>query len=378
MKRTGCATVCILIGASLFAQVTKLPFSDPAAPPFIVRLQRIQSDKNVCAIVRGDGLFHLESEDTNRVEVSEGALDDRDLTELTAMLNNNELAALTQQKIASPLLMLEKDEFLVSVLRSAVTQNLTFMDRESRRPFDSFINPLVHWLDALQRHPHTSLSEFEGRNNCLPPKKLEFSTRPEIRIPVEAPSASANAEKNSSPSVGPAAAPTRSQTNQFLVRWRVNHIVQGNVEDTCIIVYPSGHYRMERSSQSYGEKLKFRAFEDMLNEEQLQQLENLLNEPGLKSSTHRNLPQGKLFREGELTALDVPRDGGVQELSFANYFGVPGWVSNVSSGTDPEERIVAPLRKWLKTHIEAKKSSPVQGAVSTHCVPQPAAGVNHP
>jgi len=58
-------------------------------------------------------------------------------------------------------------------------------------------------------------------------------------------------------------------------------------------------------------------------------------------------------------------------LSFASYFGVPGWVSNISSGTDPEERIVAPLRKWLKSHIEGKKTAALENAVPTHCVAGP-------
>jgi hypothetical protein len=356
------------MGIFSFAQAPRLPFSDPAAPPFIVRLQRTQSDKNVCAIVRGDGLFHVESETANHFEVSEGALDAAELADLRAVLNNSDLAALTQKKIVSPLMVAEKDTFVVSILRSLLTQDLVFPDRESRKPFESFINPVIRWTDALQHHSHTSLREFEGRNNCLPPKKLAFSRRPESPPSVEAPPVPSKLEKGDSQNPSQATVP--SGEDVFLMRWRVNHIAGGTLEDTCVIVYPSGLYRMEKSSQSYYEKLKLRAFEEILPKADLEQLESLLNEPNLKSSTHRNLPQGKVFREGEITALDVSREGRVQQLSFASYFGVPGWASNISSGTDPEERIVAPLRKWLDAHVKAKKEAPIQGALQTHCIPQ--------
>jgi len=303
--------------------------------------------------------------------VSEGTLDDAELADLKAVLSNEDLAALSQEKITVPLVMTERDEFLLSILRSPLTQNLTFIDRESRRPFDSFINPLLHWIDELQHHPHTSLGEFEGRNNCLPPGKVEFSPRREAQPRADEPSGSEKSEKKDPLAGGSPAAPTASQRDAFLMRWQLNHIAEGTVEETCIVVYPSGRYRREKSTQGYHEKLRFRVFEDVLDNADLQQLETLLNRPELKSSTHRNLPEGKVFREGELTNLAVSREGRVQQLSFASYFGVPGWVSNVSAGTDPEERIITPLHKWLKAHVEAKKVAALQDAVPTHCFPQP-------
>jgi len=369
--RTHGAVLCFLLGISSFAETPKLSLSDPAAPPFIVRLQRTQSDKNVCAIVRGDGLFHVESETAHHFDVSEGTLDNAELADLKAALSNSDLAGLSQKKIISPLVMTAKDEFVLSILRSSLTQDLIFMDRESRRPFDSFINPLLHWLDALQHHAHTSLGEFAGRNNCLPPKKPEFSRRRELPSSVEAPSAPSGSVGINDPLTHDAAAvPTGSQKAMFLMRWNVNHIADGTVQDTCIVVYPSGRYHMEKSTQGYQEKLKLHAFEDTLQAADLEKLVGLLNEPKLKSSTHRNLAEGKVLREGEITTLDVPREGRVQQISFANYFGVPGWVSNVNAGTDPEERIVAPLRKWLESHIKAKKEAALQNAVPTRCVPQ--------
>jgi len=358
---------CFLAGILSFAQTPRPAYSDPAAPPFIVRLQRNRSDKSVCAIVRGDGLFHVESETANHFDVSEGTLDDPELANIKAALSNKEIVALSQQQIPSPLLITNRDEFFISILRSPLTQNLTFTDRESRQPFDDFINPLVHWLDALQHHRHTSLGEFEGRNNCMPQKKLEFSPRRTAPPPSAAPS---EPGKSDLPTDVSGRVPATSQRDAFLMRWQFNHISRGAVADTCIVVYLSGRYRLEKSTQGHNEKLKFRAFEDVLDTPDLEQLEALLNDSALKSSTHHNLPGGKIFQEGELTTLTVSRGGLIQQLSFASYFGVPGWVSNVSAGTDPEERIVTPLRKWLRNHVEAKKATALQNSVLTHCVPQ--------
>ena len=360
----GVALWFILVVNLAFTQPQKPAFSDPTAPAFLVRLQRSTSDRDVCALIRGDGLFHLERETSSHLEVSEGVLDDSELADVKAALNERRLAELTQQRITVPLLTTGQDTLNVSILRSPLTQNLTFIDRESRRPFDEFITPLVQWMDALQKHSHTTLDEYSGRNNCLPPRKIEFSPRPLAKSNAEGPSVSQPVESRDTSSPPTTAA---SEQNSFLIRWQFNHIAEGTAQDTCVVVYPSGRYRMEKSSEGYRDKLKVRAFEDSLNETDLKELQDLLERPELKVSTHQNSASGKIFREGELTALAIARDGHLQQLSFASYFGVPGWVSNVNAGTDPEERVVAPLRKWLKTHIETRKVGIVKDAAATHC-----------
>ncbi len=368
MERRVCLHLWLaLAGLLAFAQAQAPAFSDPAAPPFLVRLQRTTSDHQVCALVRGDGLFHLERETSNRYEVLEGLLKDQELTDLKSALGDHQLAGLTQQKIAVPLVITERDVLRISILRSPFTQNLAFGDRESRRPFDDFISPLVHLIDILQKHPHKALDEFGGRNNCMPPRKTQFSMRqPEPpsaeTVPSSRPGDAGSPASRTSLPVPP--------QNLFLMRWQLNHIAEGTVEDTCIIVYPAGPYRMEKSTQHYGDKLKVHTFEDSLSDAELQQLRELLDQPTLKASTHENFPAGKVFREGEITTLAVPRGGRIQQLSFASYFAVPGWVSNVSATTDREEKLVAPLRKWLKAHIETRKT-PLADSAPTHCASQP-------
>jgi hypothetical protein len=364
----------VTLEALACAQTQKLEVAPLAVPPFIFRIQRTRSDRNACAIVRGDGLFHVEQETPNRLEVAEGTLDDGELAALKTVLGNKDLAALTQQKIPVPLIPIppmfsERDVLQISILRSSFTQNAAFPDRESRRPFDEFVDALLHWMDLLQKHPRTKLDEYSARNNCLPPREIEFSPRPAQKRGGEEPVSKAPEPE----SLAPAAAPAMSAPAPFLMRWQFNHILNWAMADTCVVVYPSGRFRMEKSSQSYHEEFTVRAFESSLSESELQQLQELLNEPMLEASTHQNLPTEKIVREGEFTALAVSRDGRTQQLSFANYLSDPVVASRFSVGrdADPEERLVKPLRKWLKSHIETRKLQALPKAAATRCIASP-------
>jgi hypothetical protein len=350
----------LAVSVNLSAQAQKPAFSDPTGPPFLVRLQRITSDRDVCALVRGDGFFHVEREMSNHFVGLEGVLDESELVSLRAALNNRDLAALSQRQVTVPLVISERDELRISILRSPLTQNLTFLDSESRRPYDDFIRPLLRWIDILQKHSHTPLDEYSGRNNCLPPRSLSFSPRRLEKIDA-GPAATGS---TSAPLGLPPTAP-------FVIRWQFEQVAAGATKSTCIVVSPSGRFRMEKTSQEYREKLRVNTYEDSLNQGELEQLKLLLEDPRVKDSSHQSVRSGKVFREEELTILAVNRGDHIQQLSFADYFGVPGWVSNVNSSADSEERIVKPLRKWLKSHVEEKKMVAVSGGMATHCVVAP-------
>jgi hypothetical protein len=366
----------VTLEALASGQTQKPEVADPAALPFIFRIQRTRPDRDVCAIVRGDGLFHVEQETPNRLEIAEGTLDDGELTALKTGLGNQELAALTQQKIPVPLIPVspmfsQRDVLQISILRSSFTQNIAFPDRESRRPFDEFIEPPLHWMDLLQKHSHTTRDEFSARNNCMPPRKIEFSSRPAQKLDGEEPPSEAPGPE----SLSPVPASAMSSPAPFLMRWEFNHIRNWTMADTCVVVYPSGQFRMEKSSQGHREEFTVRAFESSLSENELRQLQELLDEPMLKASTHQNFATEKFVREAEFTALAVSRDGRTQQLSFANYFTDPALASRLSvgHGADPEERLVKPLRKWLLSHIETRKLDALHDAPATRCIALPQA-----
>jgi hypothetical protein len=302
-------------------------------------------------------MFHVEEETSERVDVAEGTLDSAELDALEADLANNELTELTQEKIPSSLVANELEVFQLGILRHSFTQNLRFQDRESRLPFDRFITPLVRWLRELQKHPHTAIDEYSGRNNCLPPHKIGFSPR---RATIAGDSAviaidSASSTLGSSPNV--------AQLAPFLVQWQVNSTIGMAVANECIVVYPNGQFRMEKSEQRYGGKLKVRAFENSLERPELQQLQGLLDSAKLKNSNHREVANKKSFRKRDVTTLAIPRDGKMQRLSFANY----NLTNRVMPETDPDEELILPLRKWLKGHVEARKLDAIPDATPATC-----------
>ena len=141
------------------------------------------------------------------------------------------------------------------------------------------------------------------------------------------------------------------------------------------MVYSSGRFRMEKSTYSKGEKSRLRAFENSLNENELQQLQELLDDPVLKASKHQTFATRPGPREEEITALAVSRAGRTQQLNFASYFGYDT-NNHIGAGLDPDEPLVRPLQKWLKRHVEARKLESVPRATATRCVPPPQA--EHP
>lgn len=161
--------------------------------------------------------------------------------------------------------------------------------------------------------------------------------------------------------------PNRSKG--FVVFWHVNRMTPRLTEDTCIVVYPSARYHMERTQLAFGQ-LEVRAYEGTLDNADLAELQTLLNEPQLKSSTHRSATEDQAFVERVMTTVEVPRDGNIQELVFADYLGAPVWLPEIGSGVGPEKRMVVPLWKWLEAHVKARKRVPLLKGVPTHRVPQ--------
>jgi hypothetical protein len=203
---------------------------------------------------------------------------------------------------------------------------------------------------------------------ALPPGEIESSSRPAHKLGEE----NFPSQDPESESPAPAPASSMSPPAPFLMRWHFSHILGGfyhmKMEDTCILVYPSGRFRMEKGTRSKGERFRMRVFENSLNEDELQQLQELLDDPVLKASTHQKFGTG-YPREGELTALAVSRDGRIQQLDFASYFSFD---TNIV-GIDPDERLVMPLQEWLKSHIEARKLVALPHAAATRCIPPPQA-----
>lgn len=146
-------------------------------------MERLQSDQDVCVLVRRDGQYHLERLHHYGVRIFEGTLPDRELASLEELLTKDGIFQLQQSDIAQPHSTGAPDKLFVSVLRPAHWQNLEFDSAESRRPYEEFLNPLLKWLDDLQKTKTKEVTEESGRNNCLPSKEIKLQTRSDERTP---------------------------------------------------------------------------------------------------------------------------------------------------------------------------------------------------
>jgi hypothetical protein len=173
---------CICVLAFVFVVLPTPWASDqqavtPATVPYLLRMERLLSDQDVCVLVRRDGQYHLERLNSSGIRVFEGMLPNAMLESLENLLTKDRLFQLQQSEIAAPLTTRDQDKVFVSVLRPAHWQNLEFDSTESRKPYEEFLNPLLKWLDHLQKEKAKELTEESGRNNCLPSREIKLQTR---------------------------------------------------------------------------------------------------------------------------------------------------------------------------------------------------------
>jgi hypothetical protein len=173
---------CISVIAFIFVVLPTAWASDqqtvtPATVPYLLRMERLRSDQDVCVLVRRDGQYHLEQLNVASIRIFEGMLPNEELESLENLLTKERLSQLQQGDIAAQLGTAEQDKLFVSILRPAHWQNLEFDSAENRKPYEEFLNPLLKWMDHLQKEKAKELTEESGRNNCLPPREIKLQTR---------------------------------------------------------------------------------------------------------------------------------------------------------------------------------------------------------
>src|SRR5260370_8907332 len=145
--------------------------------PYWLRMERLRSDQDVCVLVRRDGQYYLERLHPYGIRVFEGELPNGALGSLENLLTKDRLFQLQQSDIAVPHTTGDMDQLFVSVLRPAHWQNLEFDSAESRKPYEEFLNPLLKWLDDLQKEKAKELTEESGRNTCPTAREVKLQTR---------------------------------------------------------------------------------------------------------------------------------------------------------------------------------------------------------
>ena len=145
--------------------------------PYLLHLETMNFDDQVCVLLLRDGQFHLEVEKGDHTKVFEGSLSQTKMQEVQTLINDPALRQLTEKQIVPPTGAIMLDELHVDIFRGDKWQDLFFVDDSSRRPFEHSIAPLVRWLRALPKEPHREISEEEGKNDCQLPKKIVLKVR---------------------------------------------------------------------------------------------------------------------------------------------------------------------------------------------------------
>jgi hypothetical protein len=334
--------------------------------PLLMRVQQIKDGEFSCLLLRRDNSFHLEYAAGDRVNIHEGALSEAASSALQALLANQSLATLSQERIREPLVSAERPAQLALNLHRAPGpagwQNLLFRTAESQRDFKAEISPFLKWVDFLRKQPHKSLTEEEGRNQCRL-GKIQLKARPgnESFIPFS----QTASRQESAPFL------FRTVIHQTYSRNFGNGIsLEDRVELTCVIVYPGGRYHLETASQRIRESERRSVFEATLSEAELSGLRQLLDEPGLVASSHRMRPPAVPVHEIDFTAVFIARPGGIQSLNFGTFSVFRGHQASEKSDTDEDTAVIQPVRNWIQKNLEKRGVPANAQAVTNNCEPQ--------
>jgi hypothetical protein len=338
-----CLLLFVVIARSLTAQNAPAPNTPP---PVLARLERLQQHEDVCTLIARDGNYRLERRYATKLEVFVGSLLPVELEELNRILDGTDLQNISSNDVQRPMIMDTIDSFLIDVYRAGGELHLTFSSPDARKRFRSGIDPLLKWLERLPKLQHVQLTA-SGASHCMPaPLRSDLKTTSQENSPQ----------------------PT------YLLSLVNDYFRVERVERNCVIVYANGKYRQEKTKQEYMGKIQLHAFEGSLSSDQIEQLRELLDVAVLKNMKHDTEPKA-FSSEADATLLTIPRGSAIQRLKFSHAFQVvgnrdmPGGYSGMQYVVDSDERVLDPLRAWLKTHIVENNARVSEGASPTNCEP---------
>jgi hypothetical protein len=360
--------LALLVGLALPA----LPQSAAGGPldksPYLLRISRATPHLDTCVLLRGDGNYHLERDRDDATEVYEGELSADGLAKVQRWLDNEQLRKLASDQIVTPLVVASVESLQINIFREDHVQDLLFPSVESQGPFHEALAPLLEWFDELHKARHRTIPGDSGKNNCLIPHRIELHTRPEAS--VQAGKTASSAAGGIAQTQTDVAVPQPATVPSYLMRLEYTRFVQREAERTCAVVYASGRYHLEKSSQEIGGPVKSQVYEASLAASELPGLGQLLENPDLKALQRGNIPEGVKFSFTDSTTVWIPRGEQVQHLQFASDVRVEAAIGGHYVVSDRNLRLMRPLQKWVLTRLPADKVNLVVGATPNLCEPK--------
>jgi hypothetical protein len=311
-------------------------------PAYLLRLEHMHAEENACVLVRSDGQYHYERSAHDQTAIFEGTLAESDLERLHQWTEEDELVALTQDKIVEPVFAGPKDQLLLSVSRPEHWQNLSFPAPPTWQRYTRSVVPLAQWLSQVKKAKYrVKLREEQGRNYCTPPHEPELMIRSQHTVVP------------------------------FVFLARTTSFKGKNGEERCAVVYPDGRYHRETKSQHSGSNdVATAVYEGSFEPDRMQALRDILGRPEIQNRPEMYPPHRTLQTGGEVTSLTLSVHGKTRTLLFWKYdpvFDLKGKWRVAESGV----RALEPLRQWLRLNVDAPDSPPLANARLSDCVPPP-------
>jgi hypothetical protein len=162
----------IVLGIGLLAGAAS---REPAKPaPLRLLLSEVQpgslASEQYCMLVFDDHRFHAETAHRSsggrdqRRTVYEGQLSDGEWNALTAIVDSEKFRELRVPASTPALVIHEPHPYTISVARDKGFQNMEFLTKESLKPYEPEVKPLLRWWKSWRGTPmHEAEAPPDGR-----------------------------------------------------------------------------------------------------------------------------------------------------------------------------------------------------------------------
>ena len=166
----------IVVPVCLAATSFSLPArAQSAAPAFVARIHRNYLGQftglhTSCIVVHGDGRYRLEDLQQDlgggpiSVKIYLSSLPEAMLSRLRAILDAESFAEI-KAPVNNDQIISSVDSISVTVPRKVGTQSFTFLDADSRKPYQKSLKPLFDWFRDVQKRK-VSPQKGGSSNKC--------------------------------------------------------------------------------------------------------------------------------------------------------------------------------------------------------------------
>ena len=378
--------VLFVLSASLFQALaqTSMPGTQES-PSYLLRLERTKVGKDVCVLLQKNGQYHLEHHTAKERRIYEGTLNSDELRTISQIITGNQLSNLKQAQIPESMVHYGGyDVILLAVFRTGGWQQLRFVNEDARVPFRDSLDPLLRWLDVLQKRKEPEVSDGRPSSDCQPLKELsspEQRPSPNALPEPNGPASQTDSDDSTSDESGPGARMVLSRNqNNYIFRMEETKEQSGSIVSTCAIVSASGSYHWVREFKVRGgAKGESRVLDGTLSQPALASIHAILDTPDIKAERSVEAQFGKtarqivlLFRdEAFLLSLTIPREGEIQNITSwrtarSSLYNFP----NSGLPKDHGEKLLQPFRDWLKANMNDKRAERSTNPMNTRCLPE--------